>query len=101
MTSTDYYYLGCDGVMAAQGLLNNPAMFEGYTFTPIQCVQDWLNICDEYNFHFTPFHNHLIYMLAKVLSRPEKRIFNALKTRDEVTDFLHVYLSGEKVLGKF
>ena len=30
------------GVMAAQGMLNNPAMYAGYDITPRQCVEDWV-----------------------------------------------------------
>lgn len=32
------------GVMAAQGILNNPAMFAGYDQTPLQCVSDWVSM---------------------------------------------------------
>ena len=31
------------GVMAAQGLLNNPAMYAGYKVTPQQCIKDWVS----------------------------------------------------------
>ena len=30
------------GVMAARGILNNPAMYAGYDSTPLQCVVDWV-----------------------------------------------------------
>lgn len=30
------------GVMAARGMLSNPAMFAGYDSTPLQCVTDWV-----------------------------------------------------------
>ena len=86
--------------MVAQGLLNNPALFHGCSHTPIQCVRDWLDICDDLNVHFTPFHNHLVYMLSKVLPRPAKRVFNDLRSKEAVLDFLKVYLNGEKELGK-
>ncbi|KHN72067.1 putative tRNA-dihydrouridine synthase-like protein C45G9.2, partial [Toxocara canis] len=35
---------GVDGVMAASGLLDNPAMFAGHEFTPLQCVLDWVSV---------------------------------------------------------
>ncbi|KAG8142632.1 putative tRNA-dihydrouridine synthase protein [Naja naja] len=35
---------GADGVMVARGLLANPALFAGYEDTPLQCVQDWVDI---------------------------------------------------------
>ena len=28
--------------MAAQGMLNNPAMYAGHDVTPMQCVKDWV-----------------------------------------------------------
>lgn len=31
-----------DGVMAARGILQNPAMYSGFENTPLQCVQDWV-----------------------------------------------------------
>ena len=31
------------GVMAARGMLANPAMFAGYQNTPEQCVKDWVS----------------------------------------------------------
>ena len=36
--------------MAAQGILNNPAMYAGYDITPRKCVQDWVS---ETNFVIT------------------------------------------------
>ncbi len=32
-----------DGVMAARGLLSNPALFYGYEHTPPACVRDYLH----------------------------------------------------------
>lgn len=34
------------GVMAARGILNNPAMYVGYDCTPLQCVTDWVSFRD-------------------------------------------------------
>ena len=98
--ANNFFSLECNGVMVAQGLLNNPALFQGYRSTPLHCIQSWLDISSDLNLHFTPFHNHLIYMLAKVLSRTEKRLFNSLKSKEKVLEFLKVYLDGEKEFEK-
>ena len=37
------------GVMAARGILNNPAMFAGYQSTPLQCVTDWVSHRDHWS----------------------------------------------------
>ena len=43
-------YRGCTaGVMAARGILNNPAMFAGYQSTPLQCVTDWVSQRDHWS----------------------------------------------------
>ncbi|KAE8295375.1 tRNA-dihydrouridine(20a/20b) synthase [NAD(P)+]-like [Larimichthys crocea] len=56
---------GVDGVMAARGLLANPAMFTGYEDTPLECIWDWVDISLEQGTPFTCFHHHLIYMLER------------------------------------
>ena len=81
-------YSGADGVMCAQGLLNNPALFAGYTETPLQCVQDWVNIAITYGTTFITFKHHLVFMLENVLPKHEKRIFNNLSTIAAVLDYL-------------
>lgn len=79
---------GVDGVMAAQGLLNNPAMFAGYVETPLPCVKDWVNISLSLGTHFTQFHHHLMFMLEKVQSKAERLVFNNLSSTTAVLDFL-------------
>lgn len=77
-----------DGVMTARGLLQNPAMFAGYEDTPLECVRDWVNMSILYGLPYQFFHNHLIYMLEKILPRPERRVFNALASTSAVVDYL-------------
>ncbi|KAE8742126.1 hypothetical protein FOCC_FOCC012333 [Frankliniella occidentalis] len=79
---------GCKGMMAARGMLANPAMFLGCATTPLTCVQDWVNISLDLGTIFNCFHHHLVFMLEHVLSKEERRIFNCLKTKSAVLDFL-------------
>ncbi|XP_047146871.1 tRNA-dihydrouridine(20a/20b) synthase [NAD(P)+]-like isoform X1 [Hydra vulgaris] len=80
---------GVNGVMAAQGMLNNPAMYAGYEVTPLQCVKDWVNIALSLGTPFVTFHHHLIFMLDKWLSnKGEKMLFNNLSSVAAVLDFL-------------
>ena len=58
--------------MSARGMLENPAMFAGYTTTPACCISDWIHIAMDIGTPFTSFHHHLIYMLEKSLSRYRK-----------------------------
>uniref|UniRef100_A0A1A7YR33 tRNA-dihydrouridine synthase n=1 Tax=Iconisemion striatum TaxID=60296 RepID=A0A1A7YR33_9TELE len=79
---------GVDGVMAARGLLANPAMFAGYEDTPLECIWDWVDISTELGTPFTCFHHHLIYMLERVSSQPERKVFNSLSSTSAVIDYL-------------
>ncbi|RZB41533.1 tRNA-dihydrouridine(20a/20b) synthase [NAD(P)+]-like, partial [Asbolus verrucosus] len=98
----------CKGVMVANGLLTNPTLFTGTTSTPIDCVQKWLNICynttfddEQYNkivdhtipekpnhLTFQCFHHHLVFMLEKILTKKEKRVFNNLQSFSRVLGFI-------------
>lgn len=79
---------GVDGVMAARGMLANPAMYAGSEETPLQCIRDWLDISLSLGTPFPCFHHHLIYMLEKTLSRAERRIFNSLASTSAVVEYL-------------
>ncbi|XP_033120289.1 tRNA-dihydrouridine(20a/20b) synthase [NAD(P)+]-like [Anneissia japonica] len=79
---------GVKGVMAARGMLQNPAMYAGYENTPLQCVQDWVDIAVGLGTPFPCFHYHLIAMMERVTSKPEKKIFNTLHSTPAVLDYL-------------
>lgn len=86
-----YQIIGCDGVMAARGILSNPTLFSGqYDTTPIECVQNWLNICTEADdqIAFSFFHHHLTFMMEKILRRKQRAIFNSFTRRHQVYDYL-------------
>lgn len=78
----------CNGVMVANGILINPAIFSGYSNTPVKCVQDWLDITSSIETSFLCMHHHLVFMLEKVLNKTEKLTFNVLKNKSDVYDFL-------------
>ena len=77
-----------DGVMAARGLLENPALFAGYSETPKECVESWLRISLETGNQFTYFHHHLSYMIERLLSRHERKFFNSLNSTSTVIEYL-------------
>ncbi|NWS19307.1 DUS4L synthase, partial [Pachyramphus minor] len=78
-----------DGIMVARGLLANPAMFAGYEETPFKCIQDWVDIALEHGTPFTCFHHHLMYMMERITSKQEKKIFNVLSSTSAVLDYLN------------
>lgn len=79
---------GVDGVMAARGILENPAMYAGYETTPLECVQEWVRLSLGCGVTFTQFHHPLIHMLEPVTARTERRVFNTLTSTPAVLDYL-------------
>ncbi|KAG8577242.1 hypothetical protein GDO81_010112 [Engystomops pustulosus] len=85
---TVHQITGADGIMAARGLLANPAMFAGYEETPMSCIKDWVDIALEHGTPYTCFHHHLMYMMEKITSKQEKRVFNVLSSTSAVIEYL-------------
>ncbi|XP_058453634.1 tRNA-dihydrouridine(20a/20b) synthase [NAD(P)+]-like isoform X2 [Malaya genurostris] len=85
-----YDITNCDGVMAARGILSNPAFFAGYEKTPLDCIQRWLSITAQADtdITFQALHHHLTFMAQTMLSRQQRIVFNNL-SRDKqlVYDF--------------
>ncbi|XP_029870715.1 tRNA-dihydrouridine(20a/20b) synthase [NAD(P)+]-like isoform X3 [Aquila chrysaetos chrysaetos] len=84
-----HHLTGADGIMVARGLLANPAMFAGYEETPLKCIQDWVDIALEHGTPFTCFHHHLMYMMERITSKQEKKVFNVLSSTSAVLDYLN------------
>jgi hypothetical protein len=51
-----------------------------------------LEISSSFGTPFQTFHHHLIYMMEKLLSRAERRVFNSLASTSAVTDFVKQHL---------
>lgn len=71
---------GVDGVMAARGLLENPALFAGHDRTPRAAIDEFVRLSVAYGTASPIFHHHLSTMSKGVLSPPEHRTLNSLST---------------------
>ncbi|KAK2724287.1 hypothetical protein QYM36_000966 [Artemia franciscana] len=86
-----------DGVMSARGMLENPAMFFGYAKTPRECVKRYIEIAQLKEPRFMTFHHHLVFMLEKSLPKPKRKVFNNLRNKEAVLEFLseHYFAQDE------
>uniref|UniRef100_A0A6B2LBB6 tRNA-dihydrouridine synthase n=1 Tax=Arcella intermedia TaxID=1963864 RepID=A0A6B2LBB6_9EUKA len=79
---------GVNGVMAARGLLQNPALFAGFDNTPPEVVSWWVSVALQYGMSFTKIHQHLMFMLYTTHSSAEKSEFNNLKSIPALLEYL-------------
>ncbi|WRT66319.1 uncharacterized protein IL334_003274 [Kwoniella shivajii] len=79
---------GVKGVMAARGLLANPALFANYSSTPSHAATQFISLSTSYGLIFPLFHRHMAYMLESQFSRPEKVWFNSLSSSVSAIDWL-------------
>ena len=78
---------GVHGVMAARGLLANPALYLGHRSTPLECAMDLIDLSLSAGTPFKTLHSHLMMMLFDVHARPEKAEFNAIRSTAALLDF--------------
>lgn len=79
---------GANGIMAARGLLENPALFTGQPQTPWTAVQRYLDLAVAYGSGQAILHHHLVSMLQPILPAPLARHFNTLSSIPAIIDFV-------------
>ncbi|KAM7542230.1 hypothetical protein Aperf_G00000004087 [Anoplocephala perfoliata] len=76
-----YRISGCQGVMAAQGLLQDPALFQrdGHK-DPWSLYQEWLHLCQEYpeSMPFKTVHRQAYWIMEKHLGKKERSILHQI-----------------------
>jgi len=91
---------GVDGVMAARGMLENPAMFAGYDITPVECVHMFMGYAIRCPIPFELVRHHLMDMTAKMDGMGKKQKMALMNCRDllELNDFVEdKWGRGERV----
>ncbi|KAH7092836.1 FMN-linked oxidoreductase [Auriculariales sp. MPI-PUGE-AT-0066] len=79
---------GVHAVMAARGLLANPALFAGFEHTPDDAIKRFLQLAVDYGLQFGLVHRHIAFMLESRLSRPGMKHFNSLLSVSALIDWL-------------
>jgi tRNA-dihydrouridine synthase 4 len=81
---------GVDGVMAARGMLENPALFAGYDVTPVECVQKFMGYALRCPIPFELVRHHLCDMTIKMdgMGKKQKRALMECRDLLELTDFV-------------
>lgn len=79
-----------DGVMAARGILENPAMFAGHDVTPLACVTDFMEWAMRCPVPFPVVLHHASEMSARMPDMDKKARKQLLACQDllELADFV-------------
>lgn len=78
---------GADGVMAARGILSNPAMFAGFDSTPWSAVELFWDIVTSYGLPYRLTQHHFSEMLDKALTKDERKSMNSCNSIVELLDW--------------
>lgn len=81
---------GIDGVMAARGILESPAMYAGHDVTPVECVQRFMEYAIRHPIPFQLVQHHLGEMSGRMPGmgkKERKRLMDCQDTLDLI-DFV-------------
>jgi tRNA-dihydrouridine synthase 4 len=78
---------GVDGVMAARGILENPALFAGFKRTPDECVRAFVGFAVRYPIPFALVLHHVSEMSGK-LGKKEKKKLMECRDMIDLIDFV-------------
>lgn len=79
---------GCDGVMAAVGLLENPLLFANVTKEPKAIALEYLDYAERYNALMRYVRPHILQILAKVSSEEESDLIQKCSSIEELRRFV-------------
>lgn len=85
---------GANGVMAARGLLANPALFSGETSTPVACVREFVRASVAYGSCSFLIQQHVAFMMEERWRNNAslKRLFNTCTSVASILDFCEEHI---------
>jgi len=78
---------GVDGIMVAEALLENPALFAGHDKTPVSCLKDWFDISKEVEMILRLFQRHTEFMSHNILSKQQRAELHLRNTQTDIMDY--------------